>query len=200
VYRILKATLTETFTGEKAGFTGCPPFSGLQTNTMTLTNVAFQPGANKLFEGFDGTLIGPIIANGTKHAETTMHGCDLGSNPVVGCVANGAGPMSGGVMINVTIPPRSPTADVQWTLTDPTAGLGSEGAGTTCFITPIAWTLDDQSIGRRTVPVAIFEAETPQTLSIAVDFDVTDPLGAQIHASEDYALTIQRVREDGSPL
>jgi hypothetical protein len=33
-----------------------------------------------------------------------------------------------------------------------------------------------------------------------VDFDVTDPQGAQIHASENYALTIQRVREDGSPL
>ena len=57
-----------------------------------------------------------------------------------------------------------------------------------------------QAIGTRTVPSDVFEAETPQSLSIAVDFDLTDPNGAQVHASESYALTIQRVREDGSPL
>jgi hypothetical protein len=118
----------------------------------------------------------------------------------VTCVVSGSGAITASVMINVTIAPKSPTAEVQWTLADPGAGLGSEGAGTTCLAPPIAWTLDNQAIGRRTVPSAIFEAETPQSLSIAVDFDVTDPQGAQIHASENYALTIQRVREDGSPL
>lgn len=194
VYKIVKATLNETFTGQKAGIPPCPPFSGLQTNTMTLTN---QPLLNRLFGGPQG-LVGTLIANGVKDASTTMQGCDLLSG--TGCTAFGSGTITASVMIQVTIPKDSPTAAVQWFLTSPTAGLGSEGAGTTCFITPIGWTLDDQSIGLKSVPRAVFEADAPQTISIDVDFDLTDPTGAQIHASESYSLTIQRVSEDGSPL
>ena len=85
----------------------------------------------------------------------------------------------------------------------PTAGLGSEGAGTNCLTPPIGWTTDDLTIGQRTVPRAVFEATTPQTLSVAIDFHLTDPNPAgagQIHAIENYSMTIQRVRDDGSPL
>ena len=48
-----------------------------------------------------------------------------------------------------------------------------------------------------------FEAATPQTLSFELDFDLTDPNptgAAQIHAADRYTMTIQRVRDDGSPL
>ncbi len=91
---------------------------------------------------------------------------------------------------------------MQWFLTDPIAGLGSEGAGSTCFCSPIGTTLDDQSIGKKTVPSEIFQSDTPQTVSIDVDFDLGLPggLGGTISASETYSLTIQRVNDDGSPL
>ena len=83
----------------------------------------------------------------------------------------------GSAYIQVTIPNKSPTAEVQWFLEDPFVGLGSEGAGTTCFISIIGWTLDDLSIGKKTVPAEIFHADTPQTISIDVDFDLTNPVG-----------------------
>jgi hypothetical protein len=143
-------------------------------------------------------LIGQLGALGTRSASTTMHGCDLTTGTA--CTASGSGTLSGGVLINVTIAQNSPTAQVQWSLDDPSVGLGFEGAGTPCFITPIAWTLDDQTIGARTVPSDVFEADTPQTISITVSFDLTDPVGAQIHATETFLLTLQRVNADGSPL
>lgn len=196
-YRILKATLNETWTGTKAGLLpACPPATGVQTNTMTLSNV-FGPGNNQL-RGFPTGLLGTIGALGLKDESTTMHGCDLATS--LGCTAFGTGTATAQVMIDVKIPPKSPTAQLQWSLGDPSVGLGSEGAGTSCYISPIGWILKNQSIGSKTVPSDVFEAETPQTVSIDVDFDLTDPVGAQIHASESYSLTIQRVREDGSPL
>lgn len=195
VYRITEATLNETFTGQRPFGDVCPPFRGLQTNTMT---AGVQPFLFTLFAGPQG-FIGPLIANGTKSASTTMHGCDFATGGTA-CTASGSATIAASVMVQVTIPKDSPTAEVQWFLTDPIAGLGFEGAGTTCVISPIGFTLDDQSIGLKTVPSAIFEADTPQTISIDVDYDLADPVGGTVHASESYSLTIQRVNEDGSPL
>ena len=194
VYKITKATLNETFTGQRPFGDPCPPFRGTQTNTMTVTD---QP---QLFPFFAGpqSFVGNMIANGTRNASTVMHGCDLSTG--LGCTASGSATGGASVMVQVIIPKDSPTAQVQWFLTDPIAGLGFEGAGTPCFISPVGFTLDDQSIGLKTVPRAIFEADTPQTFSIDVDYDLTDPIGGQVHASESYSLTIQRVNEDGSPL
>jgi hypothetical protein len=144
--------------------------------------------------------VGVIIANGTKAASTSMNGCDLmTASP---CSKTGSGPISASVYIQVTIPKNSPTAEVQWFLTDPIAGLGSEGANSSCICAPIGTTIDDLSIGKRTVPAAIFQSDTPQTISIDVDFDLGLPggFGGTISASETHSLTIQRVNDDGSPL
>jgi hypothetical protein len=195
-YRMVAATLQETFTGSMDFSPPCPPFSGTQTNTMSLSNV-FGPGNNQLFE-LGGALIGQLGALGTKTGSSTMHGCDLTTGTA--CTKTGSGALTGGVLVNVNIAPGSQTAQLQWTLTDPTVGLGFEGAGTPCFISPIAWTIDDQSIGAKTVSADVFEADTPQTISIAVDFDLTGPQNTQLHASENYLLTIQRVNADGSTL
>ncbi len=199
-YKIMAATLNETFTGHHAVefIPGCV-LGGTQTNTMSLGPQPFVQGMNYLLAGPAGH-VGVIIANGTKAASTSMNGCDLmTASP---CSRMGSGTMSASVYIQVTIPKNSPTAEVQWFLTEPNAGLGSEGAGSTCFCSPIGTTLDDQSIGKKTVPSAIFQSDTPQTISIDVDFDLALPggLGGTISASETHSLTIQRVNDDGSPL
>lgn len=198
-YKVLNATLNETWTATQApGWPGCSPYSGVQTNTMTLSNT-FEPGNNRLFE-LPGGMLGMIGSFGMETASTTMHGCDIGSDPVFDCTRSGTMTMTAGVSVQVIIPPNSPTAELHWTLSDPDVGLGNEGAGTTCILIVIGGTVDDETIGQTTVPSEVFEAETPQTISIDVDFDLTNPVGGQIHASETYVLTIQRVREDGSPL
>lgn len=103
----------------------------------------------------------------------------------------------------MTIPNGSPTAQVLWFLDDPAVGLGSEGAGTTCFISVIGWTLTEAewlALGTKSVPRAVFESDDPQTISIDVDFDLVNPVGGTTQTSETYSMTIQRVNEDGSPL
>jgi hypothetical protein len=109
---------------------------------------------------------------------------------------------SGGVQIQVKIPKGSPNAEILWFLDDPAVGLGSEGAGTTCFHSVIAWTLTESewlAEGTRFVPRAVFESGDPQTISIDVEFDLSGPLGTT-QTSETYSMTIQRVNEDGTPL
>jgi hypothetical protein len=144
--------------------------------------------------------VGVIIANGTQTATTSMNGCDLMSGSP--CSKMGSGPQSASVMIQVTIPKKSPTAEVQWFFSSPTAGLGSEGAGTTCFCSPIGATTNDLSIGKKTVSSEVFQSDTPQTIELDIDFDlgILGSLGGTISSSETYSLTIQRVNDDGSPL
>jgi hypothetical protein len=55
-------------------------------------------------------------------------------------------------------------------------------------------------VGARSVPRAVIEYGSPQTLSIDVQLDLPNDQGGEVHATERYSLTIQRMREDGSPL
>jgi hypothetical protein len=59
---------------------------------------------------------------------------------------------------------------------------------------------DNEALGVRSVPRAVFESSLPATLSLDVQLDLPNDQGGQVHATEHYALTIQRVTEDGSPL
>lgn len=208
-YRILDATLDETITGVRpaSSFPGCPDFNNRQVNTMSLglqPSPTGPPGsAGRLFEGPDGFL-GTIIASGPATATTTLQGCDLASEPPrPACTTSGSATITRDVSFEITLPKTGP-AQLRWSFEfGPTAGLGSEGAGTTCLTPPIGWTTSDFSIGYRTVPREVFEAATPQNLSVAIDLRLTDPNPsgpAEIHAVENYSMTIQRVRDDGSPL
>ena len=50
----------------------------------------------------------------------------------------------------------------------------------------------DETIGVRTVPRAIFESTGPANLSIEIQLDLPNDQGGTVHATERYALTIQR--------
>jgi hypothetical protein len=54
--------------------------------------------------------------------------------------------------------------------------------------------------GNEVRPAEVFESDEPQTISIDVEFDLTNPVGGTIQTSETYSMTIQRLNEDGSPL
>jgi hypothetical protein len=207
-YRVMAATLQETVNGERPGssFPGCPAFSNHQDNTMTLGAQPPPTGGfatqGHLLDAPQG-FIGMLTAGGVATATTTLHGCDIGADPPAACTTTGAGTITKDVAFFVTLPPAGP-AQLRWTFGfGPAAGLGSEGAGTTCLTPPIAWTTDNFAMGDQTVPRAVFEAATPQQLSFDLAFDLTDPNpagAAQIHAGDHYTMTIQRVRDDGSPL
>jgi hypothetical protein len=207
-YRVMAAQLDETVTGQRPGssFPGCPDFTGRQDNAMTLGPQP-APTAGFATEGhlLDAPqgFIGLMGASGLATATTTMHGCELSADPLTGCTNTGVGTVSRDVRFEITLPRTGP-AQLRWFFGfGPAAGLGSEGAGNTCLTPPLAWTTSDLALGNQTVPREIFEAETPQKLSFSLEFDVTDPNpagAAQIHASDRYSMTIQRVRDDGTPL
>lgn len=208
-YRVLAAELRETITGDRPGSSlgSCPDFHSEQVNAMTLgvqAPPAAQPGSNgHLVQGPDGWL-GQITATGPSSQATTLRGCDLAGIPPTSCPLTGAGTIARDVGFDMTLPNSGP-ATLRWRFESfPTAGLGSEGAGTSCLAPPMGWSTEgDFSAGERSVPRERFEATTPQTLSVDIVLDVTDPNpagAARIHAVERYSLTIQRVKDDGSPL
>lgn len=207
-YRVMAAQLDETVTAQRPGssFPGCPDFSGRQDNTMTLgTQPAPTAGfatEGHLLEAPQG-FIGLMGASGVATATTTMHGCELSTESPTSCTNTGTGTISRDVRFEITLPRTGP-AKLRWFFGfGPTAGLGSEGAGTTCLSPPLGWTTSNFALGDQTVPREVFEAATPQKLSFSVEFDLTDPNpagAAQIHASDRYTMTIQRVRDDGTPL
>jgi hypothetical protein len=207
-YRVMGAQLDETVTAQRPGssFPGCPEFTGRQDNTMTLGPQPAPTGGfvseGHLLDAPQG-FIGLLGASGVATATTTMHGCELSTETPTACTNTGAGTISRDVRFEITLPKTGP-AQLRWFFGfGPAAGLGSEGAGTTCLSPPLAWTTSDFALGNQTVPREVFEAATPQTLSFSVEFDLTDPNpagAAQIHASDRYSMTIQRVRDDGTPL
>jgi hypothetical protein len=205
-YKVLGAQLTEVVTAQRPGssFAGCPDFLAREDRAMTAgaqpppLGLPGSPGT--LLQGPDGW-IGIFTANGTMSRSTTMQGCDLATQ--LRCPTSGSESGGGTVMFQILLPPAGP-AKLQWFFNSaPTAGLGSEGAGTSCLSPPIGWTTNNLAMGEQNVPRGVFEASTPQTLSFELQFDLTDPNpagAAQIHADEKYSMTIQRVRDDGSPL
>ncbi len=201
-YKILAASQTELSNGQYDWTPDCPTLTGTETATGTYGLQPFNFFTNNFFADPSGDLVGNLVALGTKSVSTVMHGCDLATDPPSACTNSGSGTNSGGVQIQVKIPHGSPTAEILWFLDDPAVGLGSEGAGTTCFHSVIGWTLTDEewhTLGTKTVPRAVFESDDPQTISIDVDFDLSGPLGTT-QTSETYSMTIQRVNEDGTPL
>ncbi|MEO8289732.1 MAG: hypothetical protein ABI649_01895 [Gaiellaceae bacterium] len=202
-YKILAASQTELSNGQYDWTPDCPTLTGTETATGTYGPQPFHFFTNNFFaDPLTGDLVGNLVAVGTKSVSTVMHGCDLATDPPSACTRSGSGTNSGGVQIQVSIPNGSPTAEVLWFLDDPAVGLGSEGGGTSCFITVIGWTLTEEewlAEGTKSVPREVFESDTPQTISIDVDFDLTGPIGTT-QTSETYSMTIQRVNEDGSPL
>ena len=96
--------------------------------------------------------------------------------------------------IQVDLPKAGGAARVRWFYNqDPTAGIGNESHGN-CVTYFFHGHTDDQLIGVRTVPRAIFESSGPASLSIEVQLELPGDQGGTVHATERYALTIQRVQ------
>ena len=97
----------------------------------------------------------------------------------------------------MSLPKAGGPARVRWFYNaDPTAGTGFENHGN-CLTPTFHGHTDDETISVRSVPRAIFESTGPANLSIEVQLDLPDtqagPSPGTVHATERYALTIQRV-------
>jgi hypothetical protein len=103
----------------------------------------------------------------------------------------------------VTLPNTGP-AQLRWEFNRaPSAGIGDEDTSGTCPTPPIQFNQDDVSLGDRSVPRSVFEATTPQTLSVDIAYPLNDPdfpEAGDLDVVLRYSITIQRVRDDGSPL
>ncbi len=194
-YRVLSATLDETVTGERPpDFAQCP-LSGRQTNTMDLGPQPFDPSTTSDGHLFDdgANRTGQIRASGTASVETLMHGCDVGGSAPAPCTGTSSIQDDREVTIEVVLPKAAGPARVRWFFNqDPSAGTGFENHGT-CLTPVFHGHTDDQTIGVRSVPRAIFESAGPANLSIEVQLDLPNDQGGMVHATEKYALTIQRV-------
>ena len=211
-YRVLSAKVDETFIGTKPGssfFAGCPEFRNRQDNKLSLGRqpppLPF-PGANgHLLGGLDGEFLGQITATGPASVTSQVEGCNIEPDPPVRCTGTKSETRGKDVGFDITLPKTGP-AQLRWRFDDkPSAGLGgSEAPFPPCWAAPIGGDTDgDFSAGERTVPRAVFEASTPQTLSVVIDLLLPAPdllAPGQIHAVESYTITIQRVRDDGTPL
>ena len=207
-YRVLAASLDETYTATKPGasFSGCPEFRNSQHNTLSLgvqpAPLPF-PGANGHLIGGPNGFIGQITAFGPATVSTQVSGCNVGTH--ASCTGTGSATQMKDIGFEITLPKSGP-AELRWRFDDkPSAGLGgSEVAFPPCLAPPIGGdTGGDLSPGARSVPRQVFEATTPQKLSVEIDLVLVAPdlvAPGQIHAVEKYSITIQRVREDGSPL
>jgi hypothetical protein len=205
-YRVLAVTLDERITGDRDGGT-CPGAHNEQVNTMSL---GIQPpptirgGSGSLFEG-SGGFEGLFYVSGLAQATTTLRGCDVASEtePYPACTNTGSELMDVSVRFAVVVP-KTGHARLRWSFNgQPTAGLGHEGDDNTCYTPSMDHLAQDLSIGDRTVPREVFEAATPQTVSVEIELDLTDPdvpEAGRVHAIERYSMTFQRVRDDGSPL
>ena len=195
-YRVLSATLDETVTGERPpDFSQCPA-SGSQTNTMSLGPQPYDPATSSdghLFDTPGPNRSGQIRAIGMTTLSSNVTGCDLGSTPTP-CSGTGSFQDEREVTIQVDLPKAGGAARVRWFYNqDPTAGIGNESHGT-CVTYFFHGHTDDQLIGVRTVPRAIFESTGPASLSIEVQLELPGDQGGTVHATERYALTIQRVQ------
>ena len=211
-YRVLSAKVDETFIGTKPGSSfaaGCPEFRNRQDNKLSLglqpPPLPF-PGANgHLLGGLDGEFVGQITATGPASVTSQVEGCNIEPDPPVRCTGTGSETRGKDVGFDITLPKTGP-AQLRWRFDDkPSAGLGgSEAPFPPCWAAPIGGDTDgDLSAGERTVPRAVFEATAPQTLTVAIDLLLPAPdllAPGQMHAVESYSITIQRVRDDGSPL
>jgi hypothetical protein len=198
-YRVLSATLDETVTGEAPappGFPACPQ-SGRQTNTMQLGPQPYDPSTSSDGQLFD---VGPnrsgqIRAGGMASVDTLMHGCDVGHQPAPApCTGTSSLQTDRNVTVQVDLPKAGGPARVQWFFNqDPSAGTGFENHGS-CVTPVFHGHTDDDSLGVRSVPRSVFESDGPTTLSIEVQLDLPNDQGGEVHATEKYALTIQRVQ------
>ena len=207
-YRVLAASLDEVYTATKPGasFGGCPEFRNSQHNTLSLGVQSAPlpfPGANGHLIGGPNGFIGQITAFGPATVSTQVRGCNVGT--LASCTGTGSATQMKDIGFDITLPTTGP-AELRWRFDDkPSAGLGgSEVAFPPCLAPPIGGdTGGDLSPGKRSVSRAVFEATTPQKLSVEIDLALVAPdlvAPGQIHAVEKYSITIQRVREDGSPL
>jgi hypothetical protein len=210
-YRVLAASLDETFMGTKPGasfISTCPEFRNRQDNTLTLGVQPVPtgpPGSNgHLLQGPDG-FIGQITTFGPAAVSTQVRGCNIATDPPSVCTGTGSDTIAKDIGFDITLPTTGP-AQLRWRFDDhPIVGLGgSEAPFPPCLAPPISGdTEGDFSAGERSVPREVFEAATPQTLTVAIDLVLVAPdlvAPGQIHAVENYSITIQRVRDDGSPL
>jgi hypothetical protein len=193
-YRVLAAKLDESVTGERPpDFPACPA-SGSQTNTMSLGAQPLDPSTSSDGQLFDtgANYSGLIRAIGMSSMSSNVTGCDIGSTPTP-CSGTGSAEVERDVTLQVDLPKAGGPARVQWFFNqDPAAGIGNESHGT-CITYTFHGHAGDQSVGVRSVPRAIFESDGPANLSIEVQLDLPNDQGGEVHATERYALTIQRV-------
>jgi hypothetical protein len=199
-YRILSASLGETSDGDgpaQPGFAACGSPTAHETNAMSLG----QQGELASLQGFDDSSEGYLTAPGTLTAATTVHGCNVSTDPPSPCTRTGSANIDDErVEFYVRLPSSGP-AQVEWTLREPVAGLGTEGDGS-CFVQQFSWAADPdtlRALGTQTEPREKFEDGGPHTVSIHVPIDHTNSDGTHITDTQDHSITFQRVHADGTP-
>lgn len=208
-YRVMAAQLSETVTGDRPGSSlgTCPDFHSEQTTATTLgaqAPPAAQPGSNgHLLQGPDG-FIGQITATGDSAVATNLRGCDLGANPPASCTRTGAATIAKDVGFDIALPNVGPATLRRRFESFPGAGLGGEGRG--LQLAGPADGLEHRGRflrgGAHRAPRGVRGHDAPDARGRhRPRRQDPNPAGAaQIHAVEHYTVTIQRVKDDGSPL
>jgi hypothetical protein len=194
-YRVLAATLNETVSAERPpDFAQCPA-SASQTNTMSLGPQPYDPSTSSDGHLFDegASLNGQIRASGMASVNSDATGCDVGQEPPQPCSGTSSIQVDRDVTVEVDLPKAGGPASVQWFFNqDPTAGTGFENHGS-CLTYAFHARTNDLSLGVRSVPRSVFESSGPAKISIDVQLDLPADQGGELHATERYSLTIQRV-------
>ena len=207
-YRVLGVELDEAITGVRGDDPGCPPSHHRQDNTMSLGPQPAPtggPGTSGVLSARPDGYVGLFYVENDMLATTTLKGCDTTDEtpPYDACTNTGSASLPTRVGFAVTLPTTG-AAQLRWEFNRaPSAGIGDENTDGTCPTPPIQFNQDDVSLGDRSVPRAVFEATTPQTLSVEIAYPLDDPdfpEAGELDVVLRYSITIQRVRDDGSPL
>jgi hypothetical protein len=199
-YRVLSAGYDDNSSGTVAGTPssgGCGLYgiatSSDQHSQVSITAPPFDP-ETQLSQLADGTLLGTIAAEGPGTVTGNVHGCDE-TNGFEPCTDSFSMDLTAyGPSIELKLPPQG-DAQLTWPLLPLTApgGVGGCIVGSLiAFSAPVTAT--------STAPRSVFEDGKPHTLTVSATRSGSGGTGVHVSGLVTMTMTIQRVREDGSPL
>ena len=139
---------------------------------------------------------GSFVAFGTGTQSGTLHGCDIAVEPPwPACTETFSQEYQGGPSVFVQADPSANTATLSWPLPPMSGVQGINTCRGGSFFGQ-----DPVSLPTSTVPFAGLAGGAPQTLSFTRTRNAPSGPQANVASTVSVEITVQRVREDGSPL
>jgi hypothetical protein len=164
-------------------------------------NIGAQPydGSNRIEMADDGSMFGSLSASGTGTISGTVDGCDHDSDPQFQpCTTPFSGDFTAGPAAFVEVARGAQTATLKWPLPQ-TQRPTTPGQDPSCM-PDILGGDDPDPMPSEQVPLATLRQTSPFTLTFTKTRNPLTPPGVSWGSTVNYSMTLQRVREDGSPL